>query len=153
MDTVFDGSFKFTNNSKEDFTFFWNNKEYIFPAESSSPMIIANESLENIQEIRKRAAYKWAVRELFKSPEGRKLEKVGSGFLNPATYDEKILEPYIQQCLNPLPIKAAVVKEGKSKAKTPKEGTVALGNSSVGSMSSRDGEFADYVPPVLGSME
>jgi hypothetical protein len=150
MDTFFDGSFKFTNTSKEDFTFLWNNKEYTFPAESSSPMIIAGESLENIQEIRKRAAYKWAVREFFKTKEGKAIEKTASGYLNPATYSDKILEPFIQQCLNPLPLKAAVVKEGKVAKSKLDGGSKAIGNKKDGGLGNFKDE--DVVVSEFGQM-
>jgi len=54
MMETFDGVFKFTNASKEDFKVLWNNKEYTFPAESTCPMIIPGEMPENVQEIRKK---------------------------------------------------------------------------------------------------
>lgn len=108
----FDGVFRFSNNSDEDFTALWNNKEYTFPAHTRSPMIIPNESLENIQEIRKKWAYKWAQREWFKGAQYDKMSKMGNGL--PPTMQEKDLEPLIQMCLEPLPISKASVKEGKS---------------------------------------
>lgn len=45
---TFDGVFKFTNATDEDFAVLWNNKEYVYPANTSCPMVIANESAENI---------------------------------------------------------------------------------------------------------
>lgn len=110
----FDGVFRFTNVTDEDFVFFWNNKEYTFPAKVCCPMIIANESLENIQEIRKKAAYKLAVREFYKSKEYIKMSKQGRGL--PPTFDDKILEPMIESCLKPLPMSKAKVKEGKKES-------------------------------------
>lgn len=107
----FDGVFRFTNATDEDFSGFWNNKEYVFPAGTCCPMIIANEPLENIQEIRKKFAYKLAVREFYKGKVYAKMSKMGNGL--PPTFDEKILEPWIEQCLKPLPIAKAKVKEGK----------------------------------------
>lgn len=119
MNNEFDGVFRFTNATEEDFKVLWNNKEYTFIAGTSSPMIIPNETLENIQEIRKRFAYKLAVREFHKSKEYRTMSKMGDGL--PPTYDDKILEPWINQCLNPLPISKVEVKElprkGESKIK------------------------------------
>lgn len=110
----FDGVFRFSNPSKEDFVFLWNNKEYIFPAESCCPMIIADESLENIQNIRKKAAYKFAVREYYKGKDYEKLVKLGKA--NPSTFDESVLQPWIDACLSPLPIKRAEVKVSKKEA-------------------------------------
>lgn len=107
----FDGVFRFTNPTDEDFTALWNNKEYTFPANKTVPMIIANETLENIQEIRKKFAYKLAVREFYAGKEYNKLSKMGNGL--PPTFDEKILEPMIEKCLMALPESRATVKAGK----------------------------------------
>lgn len=106
----FDGVFRFSNNSDEDFKVLWNNKEYTFPARTRSPMIIPNESLENIQEIRKKFAYKWAEREWYKGEEYRRMSKMGNGL--PPTPDlARVLEPLVQQCLEPLPTAKASVKD------------------------------------------
>lgn len=101
MSLDFDGVFRFTNDSDEDFVTLWNNQEYIFPAHKTVKLIIANETLENVQEIRKRFAYRWAVREFYKSKEYFKMSKMGNGL--PPTFDERILEPMIERCLTPLP--------------------------------------------------
>jgi len=149
----FDGVFKFTNASDEEFVALWNNKEYIFPPQSTCPLIIPGESPENVQNIRKLFALKYARRELFKDPEGRNIEKQASKHLNPATYDEKILEQYVQQCLTPLPISSTTVKElPRKKTQTVDGGTVIIGEGGVNSLSSSEGAFKDYVPPVLGKM-
>jgi len=110
-ETSFDGIFRFSNNSDEDFVVLWNNKEYTFPAKTCSPMLIAGEPPENVQEIRKKFAYKWAEREWYKGSEYKKMAKMGGGL--PPTRDDKVLEPLIQLCLNPLPITPAKVKEAK----------------------------------------
>jgi len=119
----FSGVFMFTNPTKTERKYLWNNKEYTFPAESTVPLIIATESLENIQEIRKRFAKAMALERLYEGEKviGRdgktilfdykKAKEMGNGL--PPTYDEKILEPMIEECLKPLPIKRAVVKAGK----------------------------------------
>ena len=105
----FDGVFRFTNPTDEEFRVLWNNKEYVFPAQSRCPLIIPNETLENIQEIRKKFAYKLAVREFYKSKEYVKLSKMGNGL--PPTFDEKTLEPMIEKCLAPLPLARAKTKD------------------------------------------
>lgn len=118
MDTKdFNGVFMFTNWTDEDFTGFWNNKEYIFTAKTSSPIIIDDESLKNIQEIRKRFAYKLAQREFYGGKEYDKLVKMGNKSAGgmPPIFDEKILEPLIEKCLNPLPVVKAVIREGKKR--------------------------------------
>lgn len=107
----FDGVFRFTNWTDADFSGFWNNKEYLFRAGTCSPMILSDETLENIQEIRKRWAHQLATREWYKGKDFAKLNKAGG--MHPATYDEKLLEPMIEKCLNPLPMAKLTVKTRK----------------------------------------
>lgn len=132
----FSGVYMFSNPTNVDRKYLWNNKEYTFPAESTVPLIIPTETLENIQEIRKRFAFRMAEERLFegepvKNRDGKvvfeyyKAMEMGKGL--PPTYDPKILEPMIEECLKPLPIKRAVIKEGvklddESKYKATKAG-------------------------------
>lgn len=141
----FDGVFRFTNATDEDFVFLWNNKEYKFPAGTSCPMLIANESLENIQEIRKKAAYKLAVREFYKGKVYKDMSKMGGGL--PPTFDDKLLQPWIDQCLVPLP---------KAKAEV-KDLPVTGGKNIKASKAISDSDNPNYVfkddePQVLGKM-
>ena len=140
----FDGVFRFTNATDEDFKVLWNSKEYTYPAGTSSPMIIPNESLENIQEIRKRFAYKLAVREFYKGKLYHEMSKMGGGL--PPTFDDKILQPWIDQCLVPLPKAFAQVKE------MPKEKIRLSGSKAVGSKDNLNETFKDDVPETLGKM-
>lgn len=112
-DDNFDGTFKFTNATDEDFVFLWNNKEYVFEKGTCSPIIIADESLENIQEIRKKAAYKLATREFYKGKQYRSMSKMGRG--TPPTFDDKVLQPWIDECLKPLPVSKVKVNARKGK--------------------------------------
>lgn len=105
----FTGVFFFTNPTDIDRKYLWNNKEYIFPAQSTVPLIIPTETLENIQEIRKRFAYRCAEERFYESAEYKKMKDMGNGM--PPTFDPKILEPMIQECLKPLEIKRATVKQ------------------------------------------
>lgn len=132
----FSGVYMFSNPTDKERKYLWNNKEYIFPAESTVPLIIPTETLENIQEIRKRFAFRMAEERLFegepvKNREGKvvfeylKAMEMGRGL--PPTFDQKILEPMIEECLKPLPIKRAVIQEGQklddeSKYKATKAG-------------------------------
>lgn len=132
----FSGVFMFTNPTDKERKYLWNNKEYTFPAESTVPLIIPTETLENIQEIRKRFAFRMAEERLFegepvKDRNGKvvfeyyKAMEMGKGL--PPTYDPKILEPMIEECLKPLPLKRAAIQEGKklddeSKYKATKAG-------------------------------
>lgn len=103
-----EGIFRFSNDSDEDFAVLWNNKEYFFPAHTRSAIIIPEESLLNIQNIRKRFAYKWAEREWFKSDDYKRLNAL-ENFRGGR--DDKVLEPYVQRCLRPLPLTKRVVND------------------------------------------
>lgn len=120
MDTInedFGGVYYFTNPTTVPRTFLWNNKEYTFEPESRSPLIIISEPLENIQEIRKRFAYRMAIDRVYEgevTPSGfdyLKAKEMGNG--TPPTFDDKILEPFIEECLKPLPIKKASIQVSK----------------------------------------
>lgn len=114
----FSGVFYFTNPTKIERKRLWNNKEYTFPPMSTVPLIIPSETLENIQEIRKRFAKDLALERVYEgeiTPSGynyKKAKEMGNGM--PPTFDEKILEPFIEECLKPLEIKRAGVKSAKS---------------------------------------
>ena len=116
FDPDFDGVFRFSNPTDEDFITLWNNKEYTYPAGQTVPMIIANESLENIQQIRKYFAKRLAEREFFKTKDFRNVrngikDKDAGRNVIPSTYNEGELQPFIDQCLKPLPIGKQKVKD------------------------------------------
>lgn len=144
IDKDFDGVFRFTNWTEEDFKHLWNNIEYTFKAGTTSPMIIANETLENIQEIRKRFAYDLAVREFYKGKEYKRLNAMGRGL--PPTFDDKLLEPMIQRCLEPLPIVKAEVK------KLEKSAVKAKVSKAVGEKDNLNYEFKDDEIRTIGKM-
>lgn len=106
----FDGTFRFSNPSDEDFVGEWNKKEYLFPARSTVPMIMVEHSPIEIQHIRKHFAKKLAEREFYKSKEYKTMQgqegKPGDRRMNSihqaATYTLSDLEPYIRKCLEPL---------------------------------------------------
>lgn len=108
----FSGVFYFTNPTEQERKYLWNNKEYTFPAKSTVPLIISNESLENIQEIRKRFAYRMAEERFYEGAEYQRMSKMGNGI--PPTFDPKILEPMIEECLKPLDVKRAKVQDAKT---------------------------------------
>lgn len=126
----FNGTFYFTNPTTKERKFLWNNREYMFPAESTVPLIIMGEPLENIQEIRKRFALSLAYDRFYEGevlPTGEdynKLKQMGNGL--PPTFAEQILQPFVDECLKPLPIAKATVKEGK-KDDTRYKATKAIG--------------------------
>lgn len=116
----FDGTFRFTNWTEEDFVGKWGNKEYTFPAGTTSPILMTNHTPLEIQQIRKKFAKDLAEREFFKSQAYAKLHAQernadGSPRLNSinqaGTYSLDQLAPFIQKCLVPLPVAKAVVKD------------------------------------------
>lgn len=113
----FDGTFRFTNWTDEDFVGVWGGKEYHFPAKSTSPILMNQTPLE-IQQIRKKFAKNLAEREFFKSQsydalKNQERNSDGSPRLNSiqqaGTYSMDSLAPFIQRCLEPLPITRATV--------------------------------------------
>lgn len=119
----FTGQFYFTNPDDEDFVGLWGKKEYTFPALSTSPMIIPEHSPIEVQNIRKKFAKDLAEKMYFKSKnyefirsrEGKRnklgmIEPTGQGMSHAGTYNLDTLAPYIQKCLEPLPVKSATVK-------------------------------------------
>ncbi len=116
----FDGTFRFTNASEEDFTASWGGKNYTFPAMKTTPMIIMDASPVEIQNIRKKFARKWAEREFFKSKKykdavAQERNPDGSARFNSfqqgGQYSDTDLEPYIQQCLTPLAVGSLNITE------------------------------------------
>lgn len=152
MDTIneeFSGVYMFTNPTDKERKYLWNNREYTFPPMSTVPLIIQNETLENIQEIRKRFAYRMAEERFYESDEYKRMKDMGNGM--PPTFDPKILEPMIHECLKPLPVKRAIVKEGKKiddernykATKAVQQGTSDQGLSMT---------FAEDPIPTMGAM-
>lgn len=114
----FDGVFRFSNPSKEDFIGIWGSKEYLFPAGTTTPLVIAEHSPIEIQHIRKKFAKDLAEREFYKSKgykglkdqEGKPGDRRFNSIHQAATYTLKDLEPYIQMCLKPLPVSKLMTK-------------------------------------------
>lgn len=120
----FDGTFRFTNWSDEDFVGKWNSKSYIFPARTTSPILMTDQTPLEIQYIRKKFAKDLAEREFAKSNEFSHLKSQernndGSARLNSihqaGAWSIDQLTPFIQRCLEPLQVaKAEVVMETKA---------------------------------------
>ncbi len=118
----FDGVFKFTNWSDEEFVGVWGKKEYHFAPQTTSPMIIPEHSPLEIQHIRKKFAKDLAEREYFKSQnyervrmqEGEKLGGIIQPRLNSihqaSAYTLDNLKEGIQKCLQPLEVQRAFVQ-------------------------------------------
>lgn len=116
----FDGNFYFTNWSDEEFTGMWDGKSYTYAPNKTSKMIIVDASPLEVQSIRKKFAKEFAEREYFRSPESAKKtaqEKNPDGtprfnsFQQAGVYTLTDLGPFIQRCLEPLPLAAQIVSE------------------------------------------
>lgn len=108
--------FPFTNYTDEDFMGMWDSQGYVFPANSTVPMLgmIPSASPLEIQSIRKKFANDLGIQEFYKSKEFKKadvtIEEAQAGKV-PALANEKDFTPYVQRCLEPLPKAKAVIKE------------------------------------------
>ncbi|TXG77187.1 hypothetical protein E6Q11_03140 [Candidatus Dojkabacteria bacterium] len=107
-DNYLNGVFYFTNATDEDFKPLWNNVEYTFSAKTCKPIIILGESPENVQAIRKKWAYKLAQREFYKSKTYNEMKVMGNGL--PPIPSDTLLQPWIDQCLSPLPVSEPISK-------------------------------------------
>lgn len=114
----FNGTFYFTNYTDSDFVDKWDSIEYTFPARKTVPLIIPSETPLGVQEIRKKFARNLAIKVFYESDKYKVRESeapAGSGKI-PAIFTEADLAPYIQKCLEPLPLDMAKaeVKEKES---------------------------------------
>lgn len=120
----FDGTFLFTNYTDEEFVGRWGNKEYHFPAKTSSPIVMYNQTPLEIQSIRKKWAKDLAEKIFFNSDLYKKLlqqerNNDGSARLNgihsAGQYSINELAGLIQRGLQALPAgKAKVVTAEKA---------------------------------------
>lgn len=109
LPTDFDGVFRFTNFTDKDFTAKWGGVEYTFPAMKTSPMIIPGMTPEEVQNIRKKFARELAIREFYKTPKFIGMNTISPGGI-PALYTDSDLVPFIQRCLEPLPLAQVIAK-------------------------------------------
>lgn len=124
----FSGLFYFTNWSNEDFVAKWGGKEYVYPAQTTSPMVIPEHSPLEIQNIRKKFAQDLAEREFFKGNGYENLRRI-EGARDPVTntiqptlgsmnransYSLDMLAPFIQKALEPLPVGVASIRKASS---------------------------------------
>lgn len=102
----FDGVFRFTNYTDSEFKAKWDNVEYTFPANKTSPMIIPGATPEQVQNIRKKFARELAIQEWYKTPkfQGMNVNVPGG---SPALYTDSDIAPFVQRCLEALPIAQA----------------------------------------------
>lgn len=109
----FDGTFRFTNYTDQEFKAKWGNVEYTFPPKSTTPLLM-NATPVEIQHIRKKFAKELAVQEFYKSKKMESLERMNPVGMTASTaavtYTESDLTEYIQRCLEPLPVARAKVE-------------------------------------------
>lgn len=106
----FDGTFRFTNYTEEEFKARWDNQEYVFPPKSRTPMTIMTATPLEIQSIRKKFARELAIQEWYKSEKFKRMnEHVPGG--TPALYTDSDIAPFVQRCLEPLPAGRMKIKE------------------------------------------
>lgn len=140
-----DGVFYFTNPTKEDRTLMWNSKEYTFKAKTTVPLIISGQTPEDIQNIRRKFAFKLAQQVFHESKEYKDLVKKG-GYI-PATYDQdKVFADTIQACLTPLVKSQAEVKVLPKDNESNYKGTKAIAKGQ-----DLNKVFEDYQIPELGT--
>ena len=133
----FTGTFTFSNPSNEDFVGIWAGIEYLFPARTTVPLVITNHSPLEVQHIRKKFAKDLAEREFYKSKsykekqgqEGRPGSRNFNSIHQAATYTLDDLVPYIEKCLEPLPVsellsKPAQITPVESKLHRKADGTL-----------------------------
>lgn len=92
--------FYFTNGSNEDWSTQWNKIIYTFPAQKTVKMSIRDATPLEVQSIRKMFAFRFAQDQFLKSDTYKNLVAVGKA--QATTYNEKLLQPWIDECLKPL---------------------------------------------------
>ncbi len=136
-----DGVFYFSNASKDEFKALWNNVEYVFPPMSCVALLIPDHTAVQIQEIRKRFAYRWAESQWFDSKEYKHMVKIGRD--KPSARDDNHLEPLIQMCLTPLPLKPLKSEPIKKKIKVS-GGSRPIGGTSESTKNMKFDAKADF---------
>jgi len=150
----FDGTFRFTNWTKEDFTAKWDGQEYTFPAQTTSALIIPEEAALHLQQIRKKFAKELAEREFAKGPEYKKFLKQernsdntprANSIHQAGSYNIDVLTPLIQACLEPLTFSKAVVKtpvKPKLEESLSRNEEGELNTKAIGGRDRQTGEFS-----------
>lgn len=106
----FDGVFRFTNYTDREFKAKWNSVEYTFKANSTTPMIVPSSTPEEVQHIRKKFAKELAVREFYETDKFKNQDKIKGDQGMPALYTDSDIAPFIQRCLEPLPLAKATIQ-------------------------------------------
>lgn len=108
----FTGMFYFTNPTDTEFVSFWNSMQYTFPAHKTVPLIIPSETPLGVQEIRKKFARELATLMFYNTDKYKVRDAeapAGSGKV-PAIFTDADLKPYVQMCIEPLPLAQATIE-------------------------------------------
>ena len=97
-----DTVFYFTNASDEDWSTQWNKVIYTFPAQRRTRMAIRGSTPEEVQNIRKMFAERYAIQKYAETAEYAKRNTPIEN-KSPIPYNKTVLQPYIDSCLKPLP--------------------------------------------------
>lgn len=108
----FNGTFYFTNFTDTDFVAMWDSQSYTFPANSTVPLIIPSSSPLQVQEIRKKFARELATLVFYSSDKYKVREASAPAGENktPAIFTDADMAPFIQRCLEPLPMSQAKIE-------------------------------------------
>lgn len=123
-----DALIPFTNFTDEEFKAKWNNVEYTFPPQKRVPMatLIPSETQDGIRIIRAKFARELGEKMWYQTEKFNKMNEVTPG-RNPAPYTESDVAPFIQRCLEPLPVAKAsseTLPRGEFALKTDNKGKI-----------------------------
>lgn len=115
IEKVEESQFPFTNYTDEEFTAKWDGQEYTFPAKSTVSMLgmIPSASPLEIQSIRKKFANDLGTEVFYGSNEYKKFDvsaQLSEEGKSGKQFSERDFAPFVQRCLEPLPVKKAEVK-------------------------------------------
>jgi len=111
---VLDSGLPFTNYTTSDFVAKWDGKEYTFPALSTVKMLgmIGDATIDQLKNIRAKFAMDLAVAVFYQSEKFKAMDlsvEDSQAGKTPALYTDKDIAPFVQRCLEPLPVKTAKI--------------------------------------------
>lgn len=107
-----DTVFYFSNNSDEDFVTQWDKVKYTYPANRRTRMSIRGATPEEVQNIRKMFAERYAQQQYMKTKDFADRNKPLEGHY-PVVYGKNVLQPWIDACLVPLPKAKQLTEKGE----------------------------------------
>lgn len=104
--------FYFTNNSEEAWSTQWNKVIYTYPAKRRTRMSIHGATPEEVQNIRKMFAERYAQEQYMKTKDFNDRNKPLEGHY-PVVYGKNVLQPWIDSCLVPLAKAKQLTQKGE----------------------------------------